>query len=332
MKLLMVDEEPEILELAGIYLNKYSFYDIDKVYSADKALECLRIKNYDAIVSDYEMPEMDGLTFLKNVRKSRPTIPFIIFSGKGRDEVVVEAFRFGADGFVQKGKNAKANFAELSHQIEIAVARNSAKSELKVKEQAIECSYNGVFLADAETLLVSYVNRSGLSLFNYGAKGEMIGRSLHDFLEIPDEIDIASDILCRVKDKGGFVGELKGRRKDGSSVHLRISIDMITDEATGTDHLFGTFVDITEQKEYEKEFLSYITEAARRIREPLFHISRSLEAAAFSDTHDPEKLRLMLLVQKKNADQVIENLNELNRAITKAKDYIPDEYLEYLLR
>ncbi|UUX91477.1 response regulator [Methanoplanus endosymbiosus] len=328
----MVDEEPEILELAGFYLNKFSFYDIDEVYSADKAIECLKINNYDAIVSDYEMPEMDGLTFLRKVRESYPTLPFIIFSGKGRDEVVIEAFRFGADGFVQKGRNAMANFAELSHQIEIAVARNSAQADLKVKEQAIESSYNGVFLADADTLLLTYVNRSGLSLFNYADKCEMIKRPLHDFLEIPDEIDIASDILFRVKDKGGFVGELKGRRKDGSSFHLRISIDMIADEATGKDHLFGTFVDITEQKEYEKEFLSYITEAARRIREPLFHISGSLEAAASSDTDDPEKLRLMLLVQKKNADQVIENLNELNQAITKAKDYIPDEYLEYLLR
>ena len=328
----MVDEEPEILELAGIYLNKFSLYDIDKVYSAEKALDCLKSGNYDAIVSDYEMPEMDGLTFLKKVRESRPFLPFIIFSGKGREEVVVDAFRFGADGFVQKGKNARANFAELSHQIEIAVTRNSARAELKVKERAIETSYNGVFLADADTLQLTYVNRSGLSLFNYANKDEMIRRPLHDFFEIPDGIDVASDILVRVKDKGGFVGELKGRRNDGSSFHLRVSIDMITDEATGNDHLFGTFVDITEQKEYEKEFLSYITEAARRIREPLFHISRSLGEAASNEITDPDKLKLVLLVQKKNADQVIDNLNELNRAITKARDYIPDEYLEYLLR
>jgi len=76
---------------------------------------------YDAIVSDYQMPEMDGIEFLKTVRGSGSDMPFIIFTGKGREDVVIEAINNGADFYLQKGGNPKAQFAELSHKIKHAV-------------------------------------------------------------------------------------------------------------------------------------------------------------------------------------------------------------------
>ena len=58
---------------------------------------------YDAIISDYQIPDMDGIEFLKKVRSSGNSIPFIIFTGKGREEVVIEALNAGADFYLQKG-------------------------------------------------------------------------------------------------------------------------------------------------------------------------------------------------------------------------------------
>ncbi len=57
-----------------------------------EVLEQMNTLRYDAIVSDYQMTEMDDIQFLVQVRKRFGPIPFIIFTGKGREEIAIEAF------------------------------------------------------------------------------------------------------------------------------------------------------------------------------------------------------------------------------------------------
>jgi DNA-binding response OmpR family regulator len=90
---------------------------VEAVGSAVEAVERLKDDRYDVIVSDYVMPEMDGISFLKWVRSLEPEIPFILFTGKGREEVVIEALNNGADYYLQKDANPRILYAELTHQI-----------------------------------------------------------------------------------------------------------------------------------------------------------------------------------------------------------------------
>ncbi|MDO8841739.1 response regulator [Methanocalculus sp.] len=103
INLLYVDDEPGLLEIGRLFLQKDSDINVDTAESAEIALESMKTMSYDAIVSDYQMPGMDGLAFLKAVRSSGDSIPFIIFTGKGREEVVIEALNQGADFYLQKG-------------------------------------------------------------------------------------------------------------------------------------------------------------------------------------------------------------------------------------
>ena len=80
------------------------------------------------------MPEMDGIEFLKEVRSRFGDVPFILFTGKGREEVVIEAINNGADFYLQKGSDTKAQFAELGHMIRKAVGRRRADKALKESE------------------------------------------------------------------------------------------------------------------------------------------------------------------------------------------------------
>jgi len=68
--LLIVDDAPLLLELTKIYLEKTGDFTVDTPASACEALEMMKATTYDAIVSDYQMPEMDGIEFLKTVRGS----------------------------------------------------------------------------------------------------------------------------------------------------------------------------------------------------------------------------------------------------------------------
>ena len=103
IRVLYVDDEPYLLEVGKIFLEKDRTFSVDTFESASLALEQLPKKNYDAIVSDFQMPGIDGIEFLKRVRAADQDIPFLLFTGKGREEVVIEAINNGVDFYIQKG-------------------------------------------------------------------------------------------------------------------------------------------------------------------------------------------------------------------------------------
>jgi PAS domain S-box-containing protein len=118
---LYVDDEESLLELCKVYLQSSGPFTIDTSVSAEDALKKLAVNRYDAIISDYEMPGTNGIEFLKIVRQKFGNIPFILFTGKGREEVVIQALNEGADFYLQKGGEPSALFAELTHKILSAV-------------------------------------------------------------------------------------------------------------------------------------------------------------------------------------------------------------------
>jgi len=133
--LLYVDDEPGLLELGKIFLESDGEFQVITALSGEVGLRHLASQDFDAIVSDYQMPEMNGLEFLKRVRKSFGTIPFILFTGRGREEVVIEAINMGVDFYLQKGGDPKAQFAELALKIRQAVNRRLAETALSDSER-----------------------------------------------------------------------------------------------------------------------------------------------------------------------------------------------------
>jgi CheY-like chemotaxis protein len=127
---LYVDDEPALLELGKIFLERAGGIQVETMSSAPEALIKIPSARYDVIISDYQMPDMDGISFLKLIRSRFPALPFIIFTGKGREDVVIEALNSGADHYIQKGGDAKAQFAELAHTIRRAVERKRANDAI----------------------------------------------------------------------------------------------------------------------------------------------------------------------------------------------------------
>jgi PAS domain S-box-containing protein len=131
---LYVDDEPFLLDLAKIFLESTGEIVVNTCRSGEETLEALRTHAYDAIISDYQMPGIDGLVLLKTVREQYGSIPFILFTGKGREAVVIEAINLGADFYLQKGGDPRAQFAELTHKIKMAVGRRQAETALRDRD------------------------------------------------------------------------------------------------------------------------------------------------------------------------------------------------------
>jgi len=145
--LLYVDDEEELLDLGRIYLERGGEFSVVTAGSAVKGLAHLTSHPVDLIISDYQMPDVDGLAFLKIVREKYPEIPFILFTGRGREEVVIEAINNGADFYLQKGGDPKSQFAELKHKILTAIERRSAINALRESQQRLSDIID--FLPDA---------------------------------------------------------------------------------------------------------------------------------------------------------------------------------------
>ncbi|MDD1687457.1 PAS domain S-box protein [Methanoregula sp.] len=131
LHVLYIDDESDLLEICKLYLEVSGEYTIDTVTSATAGLELLKKTSYDVVVCDYQMPGMDGITLLKTLRAQGNDLPFILFTGRGREEVVIQALNNGADFYIQKGGDPEALFIELAHIIQQLVGRRKADEQLR---------------------------------------------------------------------------------------------------------------------------------------------------------------------------------------------------------
>ncbi|NMB79872.1 MAG: PAS domain S-box protein, partial [Methanomicrobiales archaeon] len=183
ISVLYVDDEPDLCELGKLFLERSGDFTVDTTTAARTALASEKIETYDAIVSDYQMPEMDGIEFLRAVRENARDIPFILFTGRGREEIVIAAINGGADFYLQKGGDPTAQFAELAHKIRIAVERRQAKNALKDSEHRFADIIN--FLPDATFAIdraghVIAWNRAIEEMTGVPAT-EILGKSDHEY-------------------------------------------------------------------------------------------------------------------------------------------------------
>ncbi|OLS25193.1 MAG: Response regulator SaeR [Candidatus Heimdallarchaeota archaeon LC_3] len=134
ISVLHVDDDENFLEMTQIFIKKIDKpIRIDITTSPEKALYKLRETEYDIIISDYLMPNMNGLTLLKEIRKIDQEIPFVMLTGRGREEIAIEAINLGADYYLQKGIGIDSLFAELNN---IIIKITQRKDALKAQSKA----------------------------------------------------------------------------------------------------------------------------------------------------------------------------------------------------
>ena len=248
---LFVDDEPMLLELSKRYLETTGRFRVDTATSAQAALQKLKAGCYDAVVSDYQLPGMDGITFLTTLRNEYPILPFLFFTGRGREEVVIEAFEKGADYFIQKGGAPKPQFIELMHKIEQAVRHRDAGRLLRESEQRYHAffttSQDCVFITTDAGRWIDF-NDAAIQLFGYDSRDELASVHIADLYLVPEERRVHLEYIMG----HGFSREypVRLRKKDGTPIIALVSTVSVTDAAGGTIYC-GTVRDITEKNRQE---------------------------------------------------------------------------------
>jgi len=135
-RILLVDDEEELLDIALRFLKREEPpFKLFTAILAQEALQKLEEKQFDVVVSDYQMPEMDGLKLLKKLRDEGNLIPFIMFTGRGREEVAMRALNLGADYYLMKDAGSRSLYGELAHIIRKLLRQVQAEEALKESEK-----------------------------------------------------------------------------------------------------------------------------------------------------------------------------------------------------
>jgi PAS domain S-box-containing protein len=153
---LYLDDDPALLDLAKIFLELSGKLHIDTAQSIGEALDKIKHREYDGIISDYEMPAINGIEFLRHIRLNHPDLPVVLFTGRGREEIAIEALNNGADFYLQKGGPPKSQFAELEYNLIHAIDRKRVHEDLKESRQMMANLID--FLPDA-TFAINRENR-----------------------------------------------------------------------------------------------------------------------------------------------------------------------------
>ena len=252
ISILYVDDEPDLLELARIFIERTGEFQVATSTSALRSLADPAIRSYDAIISDYQMPGMDGIAFLKAVRHQIGDMPFILFTGRGREEVVIEAINNGADFYVQKGGDPKAQFTELAHMIRQAVRGRQAKMTLAEQEQRYHDLQNANDLIQSVTPdgRFLFASKKWLETLGYTAE-DLPNLTVFDIIH-EESIDHCMTIFQRVlSGEGVGIVDAIFKTRDGKKVYVEgIADGKMADGRC--QYTRGLFKDITERVQAEK--------------------------------------------------------------------------------
>ena len=188
--ILVIDDEEEVLKATRDYLVSTFSFMVDTAGSGKEALEKISRNRYDAIIADYIMEDTNGISLLKTIRDDGDDTPVIIFTGKGREDVVIAAFENGADGYVMKGDEIRSQFVDLAKKINTLVQnRRMADSLLEAEGQfknIYEDSPIAIELYNKDGILID-VNPAFCMLFGVHSPESVRGFSLFSDPQLPDK-------------------------------------------------------------------------------------------------------------------------------------------------
>jgi CheY-like chemotaxis protein len=96
IRLLHVDDDAEFVEMVSVFLEREDDrFEVETATSPSEAHERLAGADFDCIISDHDMPGQTGIEFLEAVRETDPDLPFILFTGKGLEEIASQGYRSG---------------------------------------------------------------------------------------------------------------------------------------------------------------------------------------------------------------------------------------------
>ncbi|WP_436935713.1 PAS domain S-box protein [Halovenus marina] len=258
IRVLHVDDDPAFRDMTATFLRQErdQFELVEASRGAD-ARDRLREMGgeIDCIVSDYSLPDMNGVELLEAIRDEYADLPFILFTGKGSEAVARDALRAGATDYLQK-QSGTQQYDLLANRIRNAIEQERTEQELEASRQRldlfVEQSPFGVIRWD-EAFNFARLNDAAEEILGY-EESELLGQSWEAIVPESDRTavgDIVGDLL---EDGGGYHSINENVRKDGERIICEWHNRVVTDEDGTVVGIFSQFQNVTEREERQRRF------------------------------------------------------------------------------
>jgi len=300
IRLLHVDDDRDIVELTADFLERESD-DITVLTetSVRDGLDRLAGEPIDCIVSDYDMPGRNGLEFLERVRAEHGDVPFILFTGKGSEEIASDAISAGVTDYLQKQPGTD-QYAVLANRIENAVEHHRSRRAVEATEEKLsqlaERTDDILFMFDGEWDELLFVNSAYEEI--WGGSVDELRADPTAFLDRvhPEDRDVARQSLERLQRGEPDTVEYRVRTDDGDRRWVRGETKPIFGDDGDVSRITGFVRDITDRKTREQELQARAT-AMEAATDGIAILNDDQEYVFMNDSHaaiygfdDPEEL------------------------------------------
>ena len=274
ISVLHVDDDPAFLDVTRAYLDReLSEAEITTVTKPTAAVERLYDGSFDCVVSDYEMPTVDGLELLKRVREEYPELPFLLYTGKGSESIASRAINAGVTGYLQKGGTEQHE--RLANRIRHAVQEYRATLDSERYSTVLRALGYPTYVVDADGRF-AYVNDAFADLTGYDRE-ELVGAE-PERVKTDASVEQATDALRSVISASGpdvEQFEITIRTADGDLIPC---LDHIAPLPFETEYrgCAGILRDITSRRRRREELADknerleqFVSAAAHDLRTPL---------------------------------------------------------------
>lgn len=272
MSLLIVDDDEALASLTSHHLQQREH--IETVVETNARDGLAHVGDVDCVISDYNMPAMDGLAFLTAVRERSPDLPFILFTGRGSEEIASQAISAGVTDYLQKGVG--------SEQYEVLANRATNAAEKYRAERTLAATKERYGRLVEQNLAGIYIIQDGYFQYGNPQMAEMLGYSQQELAsgEVNQATLVAESDLERVtanleRRERGEVDNLQFRfslrRPTGEVVDVEVHGGRI--EYEGEPAVMGTMVEVADRQHADdgrdgathSERLEQLHEATRRL-------------------------------------------------------------------
>ena len=255
IRVLHVDDEPDFADMVATFLEREDDrITVQTVNSPTAGLKLLLRHDFDCIVSDYDMPAQTGIEFLDAVRKQYSELPFILYTGKGSEEIASDAISAGVTDYLQK-ESGTGQYTVLANRISNAVEQYHSRQAVQETEQKLselaERTDDILFMFDGDWDELLFVNSAYEDI--WGGSIEELEKTPSSFLENIRSNDHEKVRASMEQLSRGESSQIEYRiiRRDGEQRWVRAHAQPILDEEGNVIRIVGQVRDITEQKERE---------------------------------------------------------------------------------
>jgi PAS domain S-box-containing protein len=276
IRVLHVDDEPEFGDMVAEFLEREDAQlDVTSVTSAAAGIERLDGAQFDCVVSDYDMPDQNGLQFFESVRDSHPDLPFILFTGKGSEDVASDAISAGVDDYLQK-QGGTGQYTLLAHRITNAVAQYRSKQEIEASQERLSLFFEQSPLGAlewTESFDVARMNEKAEEILGF-TEEELVGSSWRRLIPESEQDGVAELFAEMLTESKAYDIEQETLTSDGERIRCEWHHRVVRDELGDVITIFSKFQNVSQRVQREKELAEEraFTEQALDTLEDVFYV------------------------------------------------------------